>query len=399
MISGSFNLVEWKQGEYFRMEANPDYWQGAPAIDEIIFRVYNSNESVVQALLKGAIDFSSIPTAALYEAVDGQQNIGTAVDGAEFFYQMSFNLSDDPKSTANPAVHDPEFRRAIAYAIDKATLVDRIARGYGTPGTTPVVPLHEFWHWEPPPDEATTFDIAHANELLDDAGYLDTDGDGMRELPGSDQPLELRLYTASTDPDGIKAAPFIQGWLGELGIDVTLRSMTDAKLYDVWLSSLDWDLIIYSWGVGPDPDFILSSFTSRQCGFWSDTCYSNPEYDELYKQQQTTLDEDARQQVVKEMQQIIYRDTPEIVLWYPNTFEAWRSDRWTGFVRWPEPDGPAFWGNYYSARFVRPISDEAVLTAPEAGPPGWMWLAGLGLVALAILAAARRRRRLDAYYA
>ncbi len=99
------------------------------------------------------------------------------------------------------------------------------------------------------------------------------------------------------------------------------------------------------------------------------------------------------------MQQIIYRDTPEIVLWYPNTFEAWRSDRWTGFVRWPEPDGPAFWGNYYSARLVRPISDEAVLTAPEAGPAGWMWLAGFGLVALAILAAARRRRRLDAYYA
>ena len=120
----------------------------------------------------------------------------------------------------------------------------------------------------------------------------------MRQLPGSDEPLELRLYTASTDPDGIKAAPFIQGWLGELGIDVTLRSMTDAKLYDVWLGSLDWDLIIYSWGVGPDPDFILSSFTSRQCGFWSDTCYSNPEYDELYKLQQTTIDEAARQQVV-----------------------------------------------------------------------------------------------------
>jgi hypothetical protein len=48
---------------------------------------------------------------------------------------------------------------------------------------------------------------------------------------------------------------------------------------------------------------------------------------------------------------------------------------------------------------VRPVSDQAVLTQPEAGPPGWMWLAGFGIVALAILAAARRRRRLDAYYA
>ena len=84
------------------------------------------------------------------------------------------------------------------------------------------------------------------------------------------------MYTASTDPDGIKAAPFIQGWLSELGIDVSLRSMTDAKLYDVWLSSLDWDLIIYSWSVGADPDFILSTFTTGQCDSWSDTCYRTP---------------------------------------------------------------------------------------------------------------------------
>ncbi len=72
VISGSFNLVEWKQGEYFRMEANPDYWAGAPVIDEIIFRIYNSDEAVVQALIKGAIDYTSITSPALYEAVNGQ---------------------------------------------------------------------------------------------------------------------------------------------------------------------------------------------------------------------------------------------------------------------------------------------------------------------------------------
>ena len=399
VISGSFNLVEWKQGEYFRMEANPNYWDGAPVIDEIIFRIYNSNEAVVQALIKGAIDFTQIPTAALYEAVEGQPDIATAIDSAETFYQMSFNLSDDPKSGANAAVRDPAFRRAIAHAVDKVTLVDRVTRGYAEPGTTPIVPLYDYWHWEPPPEEAIGFDLAEASRLLDEAGYLDTDGDGVRELPGGGPPLELKLLTASTDADMFKSAPFIEAWLEDIGIDVTVKTMTDAKLYDIWLESLDWDLIIYAWGVGPDPDFILSSFTTGQCGYWSDTCYSNPEYDELYKLQQTTIDETERQAIVQQMQQIIFQDVPEIVLWYPNSFEAWRSDRWTGFVRWPEPDGVAFWGNIYSARSVRPISDQAVLTAPESGPPGWMWLAGFGVVALAILIAARRRRRLDAYYA
>jgi peptide/nickel transport system substrate-binding protein len=174
--------------------------------------------------------------------------------------------------------------------------------------------------------------------------------------------------------------------------------MTDSKLYDLWYS-FDWDLIIYSWGVGADPDFILSSFTSGQCGFWSDTCYANPEYDKLYKAQQTTLDPEARADIVDEMQQMIYRDVPEIVLWYPNWFEAWRSDRWTGFLHWPEPDGSVFWENAYSARSVRPVSDDAVVAEPESGPAGWMWLLGMGSVAAAIVLAAARRRRLDTYYA
>jgi peptide/nickel transport system substrate-binding protein len=399
VASGSFNLVEWKQGEYFRMEANPDYWDGAPVIDEIIFRIYNSNEAVVQALIKGAIDYTQVPSAALFEALEGQSGIGTAINSAEGFYQMSFNLSSDPKSGAHPAVLDPRFRWAVAHAIDKATLTERIARGYADPGTTPVVPLYDFWHWEPPPEEAVAFDLSEAERLLDEAGYVDTDGDGIRESPNGGRPLELRLLTASSDADMFKTAPFVERWLEDIGMAVTVETMTDAKLYDVWLESLDWDLIIYAWGVGPDPDFILSSFTTGQCGYWSDTCYSNPEYDELYRAQQSTLDEAQRQAIVRQMQQIIYRDVPEIVLWYPNYFEAWRSDRWTGFVHWPEPDGTVFWGNMYSARLVRPVSDEAVAVGPEAGPAGWMWLVAISVIALAIVGAAVRRRRLDAYYA
>ena len=61
VVSGPFNLTQWKQGEYWTMTSRPDYWQGAPTIDEIVFRNYNSNESVVQALLKGAIDSHGDP--------------------------------------------------------------------------------------------------------------------------------------------------------------------------------------------------------------------------------------------------------------------------------------------------------------------------------------------------
>jgi peptide/nickel transport system substrate-binding protein len=400
VVSGSFNLVEWRQGEYWRMEARDDYWAGAPNIDEIVFRIYNSSEAVVQALVKGAIDYTTIPTAPLFEAVKDRPGIGTAIDSAEGFYQMSFNVVDDPKSTAHPAVLDPVVRSAVEYAIDRETLIERVLRGYATPGSTPIVPFYDYWHWEPPPDVARRFDPAEANRILDEAGYLDTDGDGVREMPAGGEPLQFRLYVDVTDSDGIKAAPFIQSWMGDIGIEVSIRSMTDSKLFDLWLEAFDWDMIIFSWGTTPDPDFLLSSFTTNQCAVWSDTCYSNPEYDALYKEQQTTIDPIARRGLVHQMQQIIYRDSPEIVLWYPNSFEAWRSDRWTGFVRWPEPDGVAFFGNYYSARLVRPLAGGAVPPGgAESGPSGVVWLAGLAIIAAAIAGSAARRRRLDEYYA
>ena len=397
VVSGPFELAEWEPGEFWRIEARPDYWKGAPHIDEIVFRVYNSDEAVVQALLKGEIDSTVVPTAGLYEQVEGQPGIGAAVTSTEAFHQMSFNIVDDPSSTAHPAVLDPVVREAIAWAIDRQTLVDRMLRGYGTPGTTPIPPLYDFWHWEPG-EEAIGFDPAQAVTMLDGAGYLDTDADGIREMPGGGDPLAWRVFVASSDPDAIKAVPFIQGWLRDVGIDVSVKSMTDSKLYDQWYG-FDWDLIIYSWGTGPDPDFLLSSFTSEQCGYWSDTCYANPAYDDLYKEQQTALDETERQAIVHEMQQMIYADTPEIVLWYPNGFEAWRSDRWTGFLRWPEPDGAVFWGNPYSVLSVKQISDAPVAAATDSGLPVGVWIGGVAIVGAAIAGVVLMRRRKGEHYA
>jgi peptide/nickel transport system substrate-binding protein len=397
VVSGPFNLTEWKQGEYWAMDANPDYFEGGSTIQRLVFRIYNSDEAVIQALLKGAIDYSLVPTSDLFEAVKDRPGINAVATSAEAFWQLSFNLADDPSSTAHPAVLDPEVRHAIEYAIDRETLVDRVLQGYGEPGSTPIVPFYKDWHWQPTEDEYRSFDPTEANRILDDAGYLDTDADGIREMPDGGDPLQLRLYLATTDSDGLQAAPFIRGWLRDIGIEVSIKSMTDGKLYDDWYA-FDWDMILYSWGTGPDPDFLLSTFTSTQCGYWSDTCYSEPVYDDLYKEQQTTLDSDARHGIVTQMQQMLYEDSPEIVLWYPNSFEAWRGDRWAGFLRWPEPDGIAFWYNVYSVRSVHPIAG-AQLGGAEAGPAGWMWLVGAGALG-GVLAAStsRRRRRANAYY-
>ena len=104
------------------------------------------------------------------------------------------------------------------------------------------------------------------------------------------------------------------------------------------------------------------------------------------------LDPEERQAIVTEMQQILYADTPEIVLWYPNSFEAWRSDRWQGLLRWPEPDGAAFWGNPYSMLALEPATTRPPVVT-DSGMPG---RSGSDVVAVAAVVGvtilARRRR-------
>jgi peptide/nickel transport system substrate-binding protein len=98
-------------------------------------------------------------------------------------------------------------------------------------------------------------------------------------------------------------------------------------------------MYIWGWGVEPDPNFQLSTYITSQCGVWSDTCYSNPEYDKLFSAQQATKTVEERMKIVDQMQQILYDDRPEIVLWTDVVLEAYRSDRWTGFVQQPMPQG------------------------------------------------------------
>jgi peptide/nickel transport system substrate-binding protein len=406
VVSGPFKLVEWETGEFWRLEARDDYYGGEPLIDEIVYRVYRSDEAVIQALLKGAIDYTTVPTAEFHERLQSEPNIEAVADSAEAFYQLSFNLGATdpaeaaeigaPVSTANPAVRDPAFRRAVAAAIDKDRLIERVLDGYGSPATSPIAAVYPTWHWDPPPEELIGFDPERSRTMLEEAGYVDTDGDGIRELPGTGEPIQLRLYVAADDQDAIDTATYLQTWLRDVGVDTSFLTMAWAKMLSVWYE-YDWDLLISSWGTGPDPDFLLSSFTTRQCGpdLWSDTCYRNPEYDELYARQQTLLDETERQAVVHQMQQILYRDMPEIQLWYPNTFEAWRSDRWTGFLRWPEPDGTAWHG--YSVMNVRPLANASLSTA-DSGPSGLVWTLGIAIVVGTLLLASTRRRRADAYY-
>lgn len=394
VVSGPFTLVEREQGQFWRLQRNPNWFGEEPREDEIVFRLFNTNEAMVQALRRGTIDFAETIPAQLFESLQPVETTTDHVGAATSFANLNFNLIEGAKTTGHPALLDEQVRRAIAYAIDKETLIDRVLRGYATPGTTVVGPTYTFWHYEPTEEEFIGFDPAEANAILDEAGYVDTDEDGVREMPGNGRPLELRLNIVSNDSDSVRSAVFIEGWLRDIGIEVETQSKNNASVLEDYYAG-DFDMYIYGWGTSPDPDFLLSTFTAEECGFWSDTCWSNPSYDALYEEQRQAFVPEDRQEIVYELQRMIYTEVPEIVLWYYNNLQSYRADRWLGFVELG-PDGDLFdQPTPYSAWAIRPASEGSATGTAEGGLSGIVWVLIVGAIVLIGVGFVVARRRAE----
>jgi peptide/nickel transport system substrate-binding protein len=400
--SGPFQLVEWKKGQFWKFRANDAYWKGAPHIQTLVFRLFDNAEAMVAALKKGEVDFIDNIPADLFNSLKGADGIAQNITSPTTFDQMSFNMLPNgqkpqndggPASTANPALQDKNVRLAIAHAIDKQELIDKALGGHGVPGTGIVPSGFAQYHWEPSADQTIGFDIPEANKILDDAGYT-MGPDGVRLDPNNgNKPLVFRFFLLTSQPQEIKQAPFIKGWLKQIGIQINTQVMTEGKFVDNWLAN-DFDMYMWGWGPDPDPDFIVSTFTSGQCDSWSDTCYQNPQYDALYEQQRVATDPTERKKLLDQMQQIVYEDIPEVVVYYAENLQAYRTDRWTGYVNQPQPAGYKLF-QYGNASYLSLHVKSAADAAPPAssGVSGAVWLIALILIVVLVGVILLVRRR------
>ena len=191
----------------------------------------------------------------------------------------------------------------------------------------------------------------------------------------------------------MEAGELIRGFLEAIGVGVELRPVSDAKMNDFWGAG-NFDAYIWYWSGDPDPNYQLFVFTSEQCGAWSDGCWQDPEFDALYEEQRFTFDRAARQKIVFDAQRRAYEQVPSVVLAYPGWLQAYRDDRFTGWVPAPGARGYLMPGyNYDSLVELRPVNESA--TASETGRiSGLTWLvATAGVVAVGMWLSRRGRRR------
>lgn len=339
--SGPFKMAEYVQNEFVRLTANKDHFSSAPKVDEVVFQTFENQDALVQAIKTGQLDMvTEMPNTAA-ETLKAEDNIEVVV-GAPLapgvtdiiFNQVSpENCPTDAGGlcTGHPALRDRNVRLAMAHATDKQKLIDLILLGMGNPGLTLIPDGLGVWYNSDLKDYE--YDVATANQILDDAGYLDTDGDGAREMPDGSQPLNFRLNWPSDSIVAPRTAELLSEMWGEIGITLELQAVDPDALTAQCCPAFDFDIMIWGWSSDPDPSALLYVYTSEAIPSGSsETGYSNPTYDELYAQQQTTLDFDARKDIVWEMQKIVHDDVVYIIPFYDANVQAYRTDRFTGWI-------------------------------------------------------------------
>ena len=411
--SGPFRFVEGSAGgSTYRFEKNPDYWGGVPHLDQIVYRVYKSEDPAIAALKKGEVDFVHNISAIQVDALDGVPGI-TAINGdSPGFDEIAFNAgavdldTGAPIGDGHPAVQDPAFRHALGWSMDLDQLVEKVYQGAGETGSTIVPPFYSTFHWEVPDDDAFTYDPEQAGEALDEAGYVMGD-DGSRTMPDGSPIGTLRLAARSDSQTSVDTMTYFQEWLSDIGIDSKVDAIESSKLTDVILEG-DFDAFQWGWFVDPNPTSMLSYMTCDQRGNWSDTWYCNEDYDALYEQQLGEADPEARAEQVRQMQQILFEDSPYLVTAYNTVGQALRSDRFACLVRQPAPTGVwLFQYGVYNYIHMQAADesgdcggDESATQATSAGEDGAVGtgvLVGIGGAAVAAVLLAgvlvMRRRR------
>ena len=249
---------------------------------------------------------STSPTTSRTQSVDllkGDDDIAAVAGQQGGFTELALNGGAGGIGDGHPALQDINVRHAIYYAIDRDVLFDRVALGLGA-SRARRCRRRPTRRWVPDlGDELYTYDPAQANQILDDAGYLDTDGDGVREMPDGSRPLEFRYAERSESTIAAPIREFVTGWLHDIGIATdgrrdgrhpAVRRQSPGRLRHV---RLGLDAVRR-----PRPDAVVLHVRPghHRCSTrrLNDANWCSEDYDALYEQQKVELDPDKRRDIV-----------------------------------------------------------------------------------------------------
>ncbi len=308
--TGPFKFVEWIPGDMVVLEANPGYFEGRPYLDRYIYKVIPDQATMFLEAKALNIDLMGL-TPIQYTRQTNDAFFKKYFKKYRFpafaYTYLGFNLRD-------PRFKDRRVRQAIAYAIDKKEILQGVLFGLGSIATGPYVP--NTWPYNPNV-KRYPYNPEKARQLLKEAGWEDTDGDGILDKDG--RPFEFTILTNQGNSLRIKTATIIQWRLAKIGIRVKIRTVEWATFINEFVDKRRFEAIILGWSIGLDPDqydiWHSSKTGEKEFNFIG---YSNPEVDELLEKGRRTFDIEERKKYYYRIQEILAEDQPYVFLYVPD---------------------------------------------------------------------------------
>jgi peptide/nickel transport system substrate-binding protein len=314
---GPYRFVSWKRGEGLRYAANPRYWRGTPPVSELVVRAIPDPSTNLLLLQSGELDFNLVaPAQTMVIGKDPHiafRTVPTAVVAG-----LAIN-------TAHFPLQDVRVRQALAASIDRSAISRKITLGY-YPVTDMIQPRFS-WAFDPTVREPP-YDPARADHLFDDAGWR-RGPDGVRRRNG--MPLHLTYVQFPESATGVRVATAVQAALRQRGVDVTVKSVSNAQLFlphtGILAAGL-FDLAYVPWTMGADPD----DSAVLGCGAPSNYMrWCSPEVQQLEEKALAATDERARKRIYGRIARIVAERVPILYLFNADYVYAYRK-RLRGFA-------------------------------------------------------------------
>lgn len=329
--TGPYITVGFEPGTVL-FEPNPTYWNGAPEFERVELQGGIAPYAAARDVLKsGAADFAhnlQVEASALEELTPGEQGeivtlFGSKVERIMLNFAHPFARTEDGERSSptipHPYFSDLRVRQAINLAIDRQTIAKTLYGEMGKPTAQLLVAPNRYQSQEVP----VAYDLELAKTLLDEAGWVDTDGDGIRDKDGI--PMEV-LFQASVNPVRQETQSIVADSLEDLGIDVEIVRVRVDDFFSADPEETDSlnhffaDMQVYSTGnESPDPSTYMSWWTcekmATQANKWQEpnnARYCDLEYDRLWTEAKQELDTEKRTELYQQMNQLLAEDVAVI---------------------------------------------------------------------------------------
>lgn len=297
---GSFD----EQTRILTVVKNENWWGGKVGLDKLILKGIPDPNTRAMAIENGEVDFTVDVPYSETDRIDAIDGINVEKYKTPRVYKLDLNLKHEP-------LEDVKVRQAISYAINRSDIAENVLYNVGEAAAGPFLPTMV---WANKSLKPYSQNLKKADELLTAAGWVDTDGDGIRDKDG--KPLKLNLMTYAARPGLPPMAEAMAAQLREAGIGIETEVMEMGSIDDRREKG-DWDLYLAAYNIAmvPDPEYILTNWYMTN-GTDNGPGYSNPKVDSLINEARKIKDLNERYKKFNEVEAIVYDEQPMIIVAY-----------------------------------------------------------------------------------